>query len=89
LSKIPYRDLKILDEFLEMYWNDITAGGTFPPESKDLELAVTTSMRYIEELKKLYIECAMCGHMIAPDEKYHFDPASESIYCLNCLEEGL
>lgn len=50
--KLEYKNLKQLDEFLEMYWNDITAGGTFPPESEDLDNIITNCMTFVENLKK-------------------------------------
>lgn len=89
VSKLPYRDLKQLEEFLELYWYDITAGGSFSPESKELENIVKNSMRFVEQLKKLYFKCAGCDRMVAPDEESYTDPATENVYCMKCLEDGI
>jgi len=68
--KLEYKNLKQLDEFLEMYWNDITAGGTFPPESEDLELLVRNCMSLVENIKdSLKDSESAYFYVITDDEK--------------------
>jgi formylmethanofuran dehydrogenase subunit E len=78
-SNLSFENLKsfikdlngILDDIVEV--NEIEPGEENPFEFY---------LKFLENLKKVYIPCSKCNHMIAPDELYQI--VEEEAVCQNC-----
>jgi hypothetical protein len=59
---------------------------TFPKTCEDGEVAgnLLGYLNFLREIRKVYIPCSKCGHMIAPDELYRI--VDEQPICQRCVE---
>jgi len=59
----------------------------FPLECGELERQYRLSQKFLEELEKLYWDCAYCQTRVAPNEKYR--EVNDDYSCLECFDEGI
>lgn len=75
-SKLP---IETLEAFLEDMRSQTILSKATAQEEK-----VNKFYQYLTELRKVYIPCSKCGHMIAPDELYRI--LDELPVCQRCVE---
>jgi formylmethanofuran dehydrogenase subunit E len=76
-SKLP---IETLEEFIADMRNQVILAKQTAQEDQ-----VNRFNQYLLELRKVYIPCSECGHMIAPDELYRV--VDEKPICQRCLQE--
>jgi len=58
----------------------------FPLKCGELERQYRLSQKFLEELEKLYLDCAYCQRRVAPNEQSC--ETNDEYSCLECFDEG-
>jgi len=83
-TRLPVEMLEISINFLEQYSNELTSGDM--ADEHGICYIVGNIIEYLNNLKKLYLECCKCGRIIAPDEVSFYLFSEEDYCCIECHE---